>query len=208
MKKVTVLATVSLLALAAAGCTAHPDAVAARSVNPVGYQAWRCENLPWEQRRLSGEIQRVASLQRQNAVADAASLTVGLLVFWPALFGMAMTHDRSEELGRLRGEYEAVDVALRDGLCNNQPAPVVHAYGGAGAAGVARAAARGPTDTVIIERALEIHRRTDEQIAATLRTCPAGREMRCAAIVVELEENRNRALLLNGAQARAGSPRT
>jgi hypothetical protein len=48
-------------------------------------------------------------------------LTVGLIIFWPALIGMAATTDRREELARLRGEYEAVEASMREKQC---PTPI------------------------------------------------------------------------------------
>lgn len=50
-------------------------------------------------------------LQRENANADAAMMTVGLIIFLPARIGLAATKDRKEELSRLEGEYDAVDLS-------------------------------------------------------------------------------------------------
>ncbi len=46
---------------------------------------------------------------------------VGLILFWPALFGLAATKDRKEELGRLKGEYEAIDHNIRGKQCTAPP---------------------------------------------------------------------------------------
>jgi len=64
----------------------------------------------------------VSGLQRENANADAAMMTVGIIILWPVLFGLAATKDRKEELGRLKGEYEAVDLSSRTKQCT-APAP-------------------------------------------------------------------------------------
>lgn len=102
-------------------CATRPENIAARYVSPTTYRAWNCVQLQEERIRLDGEVARVANLQRENANADAALLTVGLVIFWPALIGMAATTDRREELGRLRGEHEAVHAALREQNCAVPP---------------------------------------------------------------------------------------
>lgn len=86
------------------------------------YQNWSCEQLWDERMRLTKEVDRVSGLQRENAGADAAMMTVGLIVFWPALIGLAATKDRKDELGRLKGKYEAVDLSMRTRQCT-APAP-------------------------------------------------------------------------------------
>lgn len=98
-------------------CADHPDSIGARYVSPVAYQAYNCDQLGEERHRLSGEVDRVAGLQRENANGDAVMLTVGLVIFWPALIGMAATKDRKDELGRLKGEYDAVDMQARMKQC-------------------------------------------------------------------------------------------
>jgi hypothetical protein len=100
-----------------AACASSPDSVSARYVSPNMYQNWSCEQLWDERMRLTKEVDRVSGLQRENAGADAALMTVGLIVFWPALIGLAATKDRKDELGRLKGEYEAVDLSMRSKQC-------------------------------------------------------------------------------------------
>jgi hypothetical protein len=117
------------LCLLQAGCASHPSSVDARYVSPQTYQAWNCEQLVEERNRLHSEVQRVSGLQRENANADAAMMTVGLILFWPALFGLAATRDRKDELGRLKGEYDAVDQSMKLRLCAPPP-PVVPAANG------------------------------------------------------------------------------
>lgn len=111
-----------LAALGQAGCASSPDSISARYVSPNMYQNWSCEQLIDEKTRLTKEVERVAGLQRENANADAAMMTVGLIIFWPALIGLAATKDRKGELGQLKGEYDAVDLSIRSKQCT-LPAP-------------------------------------------------------------------------------------
>lgn len=113
--------------LAHAGCASHPDRVEPHYVSPTTYQAWSCEQLADERTRLQKEVERVGGLQRENANADTAMMTVGIILLWPALFGLAATKDRKIELSRLKGEYEAVDLSMRTKPCGLPPPPAVAA---------------------------------------------------------------------------------
>ena len=114
------LAVVACVAQSA--CASSPDTIEARYVSPTMYQNWTCEQLVEERARLTKEVQRVSGLQRENANADVAMMTVGIIVLWPVLFGLAATKDRKDELGRLKGEYEAVDLSIKTRQCT-APAP-------------------------------------------------------------------------------------
>lgn len=105
-----------------AGCAKGPDSIEARYVSPATYQTWSCEQLVDEKMRLTREVDRVSGLQRENANADVAMMSVGLIIFWPALIGLAATKDRKDELGRLKGEFEAVDLQVKGKQCS-APAP-------------------------------------------------------------------------------------
>ncbi len=103
-------------------CAKGPDSVEARYVSPNTYQTWSCEQLVEEKLRLTREVDRVSGLQRENANTDTAMMAVGLIIFWPALIGLAATKDRKDELGRLKGEFEAVDLQVKGKQCS-APAP-------------------------------------------------------------------------------------
>jgi len=115
------LAVVACVAQVAA-CASRPDSIEARYVSPTMYQNWSCEQLVEERGRLTKEVQRVSGLQRENANADAVLMTVGIIVLWPVLFGLAATKDRKDELGHLKGEYDAVDLSVKTKQCTT-PAP-------------------------------------------------------------------------------------
>ena len=110
-----------LAVIAQTGCASSPDLISARYVSPNMYQNWSCDQLLDEKMRLTKEVERIAGLQRENANADAAMMTVGLIIFWPALIGLAATKDRKGELGQLKGEYDAVDLSLRSRQCTLPP---------------------------------------------------------------------------------------
>jgi hypothetical protein len=123
-----------------AACASSPDSIEARYVSPISYQSWTCEQLIDERKRLDGEVQRIAALQKENADADAAMMGVGLVLFWPALIGLAATKDRKEELGKIKGEYEAVNEQSRMKSCPVPPPTEVQAEAAAPAAPTSDAA--------------------------------------------------------------------
>ena len=98
-------------------CASQPDKIEPKYVSPIIYQNFQCGQLIEEKTRLSREVDRVSGLQRENATGDAVMLTVGLIILWPVLIGMAATKDRKDELGKLKGEYEAVDAQARMKQC-------------------------------------------------------------------------------------------
>jgi len=114
-----------------AACTQRPENVTARYVSPNQYRSWQCEDLYDERQRVDAEQTRIFDLQRTNANVDtglttfsvaAVPFTLGLsLLLLPAL---AATTDRREELGRLKGELDAIDAARAQKACP-APAPVM-----------------------------------------------------------------------------------
>lgn len=110
--------------LLATSCASNPDNIEGKYVSPVIYQNWTCDQITEERVRLSREVTRISGLQRENAHADAAMMTVGIVLLWPVLFGLAATKDRKDEVARLKGEYEAVDQAMRQKQCVLPPPPV------------------------------------------------------------------------------------
>ena len=81
------------------------------------YQNYNCQQLSDERGKLRGEVSRITSLQQENANTDTAMMTVGIIIFWPALFALAATKDRKEELGKLKGELESVETAMKSRQC-------------------------------------------------------------------------------------------
>lgn len=70
-----------------------------------------------EMQRLSRRVNEIAGVQDSEATKDAVALGVGLVLFWPALFFM-IGDDKEDELGRMKGEYEALEQAAIKKECN------------------------------------------------------------------------------------------
>ncbi len=74
----------------------------------MGYKRFTCVELVEEREILKGKIIEIAEDQDAKAGSDAAAMAVGGLLFWPALLFLAAGDDKEGELGRLKGEFDAV----------------------------------------------------------------------------------------------------
>lgn len=106
-----------LAAVAQAACTSGPSSIDARYVSPNTYQAWSCPQLFDEKARVSSELERTSGLQKENATTDAVIVGAGIILAPILLIGLAATKDRKDEIGRLKGEYEAIDLNIKTKQC-------------------------------------------------------------------------------------------
>jgi hypothetical protein len=107
-------------------CAKSADRIAASYVSPYQYEQFSCPQLAEEAQRLSHRASVVAGAQDEKATRDAVVTTVGVVVFWPALFFIGGNDQQTAELARLRGEMEAIEqVAIRKrcGIQFQRPAP-------------------------------------------------------------------------------------
>ncbi len=81
------------------------------------YDHLNCNQIRQEMQRVSRHVHEVTGQQQGEATGDAVALGVGLVLFWPALFFM-IGDDKEEELGRLKGEYDALEQAAITKECN------------------------------------------------------------------------------------------
>lgn len=72
------------------------------------YGAYDCDQIREELLRISDRVGQVSGQQRSARTRDAVAVTVGVLVFWPALFFL-MGGDKREELANLKGQYDALE---------------------------------------------------------------------------------------------------
>lgn len=114
-------------ALSLTACATSPDKISASYVSPLQYQSYDCGQIQGELVRISQRVDEVTGQQRKQASNDALAMGVGLVLFWPALFFLAGGNDKKEELGRLKGEYDALQAASVQKQCLNQ-APTTGAY--------------------------------------------------------------------------------
>ena len=100
-----------------AGCASKSEDVSAAHVSTTGYKAFTCDELVAEREALKAKIGEVAAAQDSKAGNDAAAMAVGAIVFLPALLFLAAGDDKSGELSRLKGEFDAVTAVAKDKDC-------------------------------------------------------------------------------------------
>jgi hypothetical protein len=87
-----------------------PDKISASYVSPLQYSDYSCDQIKQELLRVNRRVVEVTGAQQKHADNDAVAMGVGLVLFWLALFFLA-GGDKKEELGRLKGEYDALEQA-------------------------------------------------------------------------------------------------
>ena len=100
-----------------AACADSSDKIAASYVSPLIYQDYSCSQLGAELGRITARVAEVAGVQDEAASDDAALMGVGLVLFWPTLFFLDGDTGRESELGRLKGEIEAIEKAATRRNC-------------------------------------------------------------------------------------------
>ena len=114
MKSIIVAALCAGLIVSA--CATHPNNIQAAYVSPITYSAYTCDQLREELGRVGSRVDQVTGQQRSRANNDAWAFGVGMVLFWPALFFMA-NGDQKEELSRLKGEHDAIQLSATQKQC-------------------------------------------------------------------------------------------
>lgn len=112
MKRAVVVA----LALAT-GCSTASKDIATAHVSPTPYQALNCDQLAAERMRIQTRSNQLATRLDKAARNDKAIMAVGAVLFWPALFALGGTKEQEAEYARLKGEYDAVQLASTQKAC-------------------------------------------------------------------------------------------
>jgi hypothetical protein len=105
-KKVCVAVAISA---AVSACAKSADQIEAAYVSPLQYEQYDCRQLGEEIQRVSARAAELTGSQNQKATGDAVAMTVGLVVFWPALFFIKGNDQQAGELARVRGEMQAIE---------------------------------------------------------------------------------------------------
>lgn len=93
------------------GCASKAADIQASYVSPVLYQNLTCDQLSLEAQNVSRRAAAAAGVQDRKAGQDAAVATVGIIIFWPALFFTSGDGMAAAEVARLKGEMDAVQSA-------------------------------------------------------------------------------------------------
>ena len=111
---------VTLLAVLATGCASRAKDIEAAYVSPLPYQQLDCAQLQAEAERVSLRAAEVTGAQNKKATNDAVATTVGIVVFWPALFFIKGDSATAAEVSRLKGEMNAIEQTSTAKQCGIQ----------------------------------------------------------------------------------------
>lgn len=111
MTCVRLLDVMFALAFALGGCATKADNIDAAYVSPIAYQGLTCAQLQEEAARVSARASQAIGAQNDKATNDAVMTTVGAVVFFPTLFFIKGDGASAVEVGRLKGEMQALEAA-------------------------------------------------------------------------------------------------
>lgn len=92
-----------------AGCASSSSEIRPKYISPLQYQHLTCQQIGAEAQRVSARASEVAGVQDQKSTDDAVATGVGLVLFWPTLFFIKGDGQTAAELGRLKGEFDALE---------------------------------------------------------------------------------------------------
>ena len=99
-------------------CAASPESIAPAYVSDMTYQAWTCEQMAQEQPRLSSAL-AAAYTQQSNARSND---TIGV-IFLGLPVSTLSGGNMAGEVGRLKGELQAIQRAATFKNCSLPPIP-------------------------------------------------------------------------------------
>lgn len=94
-----------------AGCATSPKDIQPTYVSPVLYQNLTCQQLAGEAARVSQRAATLSGQQSQQQGRDAVATTVGIVLFWPALFFIGGDKANAAEIANLKGQMQAIEQA-------------------------------------------------------------------------------------------------
>ncbi|KQT57594.1 MULTISPECIES: hypothetical protein [unclassified Aureimonas] len=121
------LAFAAMTLLSLAGCAKRSENISAVYVSPMAYRGLSCEELAEEAQVISSRAIVATGAQDKQAGKDVAVTTVGVVLFWPALFFIDGNDEKAAEVARLKGEMQAIEDTSRRNNCKIEfakaPAP-------------------------------------------------------------------------------------
>ncbi|MRD55181.1 hypothetical protein GH816_01310 [Betaproteobacteria bacterium LSUCC0115] len=99
------------------GCSTAAKDITPAHVSPSQYSNYDCEQVRLELLRVSGRVNEMTGKLDKNRENDNTTATVGIILFWPALFFLGGTKEQEAEYARLKGEYVALEQASIQKKC-------------------------------------------------------------------------------------------
>lgn len=108
MKK---MMTVVTAAAFLSGCATASKDVATTYHSPMAYQGYDCAQINAESERIRVRVTQLGGRLDEAASNDQNIATVGMLLFWPAMFALGGTKQQEMEYGTLKGQHDAIQQA-------------------------------------------------------------------------------------------------
>jgi hypothetical protein len=102
------------------GCASSSNEIRPQYVSHIQYQNLGCQQIAAEMERVSRRVSEVSGVQDGNKTQDAWVTGAAIVVFWPAAFFIKGDGATAAELGRLKGEFEALERASNEKSCGLQ----------------------------------------------------------------------------------------
>jgi hypothetical protein len=125
-----------LTALTLVSCASKSSEIAPTYFSPMMYQSFTCQQLAAEATRVSAAAATAAGQQDSQVTKDAVATTVGVVIFWPALFLIGGDKQNASQLAQLKGQMDAIEQTSIQKNCGiqfrqaQQGAPPPTAYSG------------------------------------------------------------------------------
>lgn len=108
----------ALIITLTAGCATTPSGLPTTYASPLQYKTYTCNQLIEEMDRISRRGATLHSTLDQKAGNDGVQLTIGMLLFWPALFLLeGGDGPDAVEYSNLKGEFEAMKAMVVQKNC-------------------------------------------------------------------------------------------
>ena len=112
----SIVLTATALALLA-GCAQQAEDITASAVSPFAYERLSCAELDTEARRVARRLEILSIAQDEKAKQDAQFTSIGMILFWPALFMVEGNDQTAGHVAQLKGEMVAMRDANRTNDC-------------------------------------------------------------------------------------------
>ena len=120
MSRTLSIVTAGFVVATIGACASSSSDIRASYVSPLQYQGYTYQQISAEAARVSSRAAEVAGVQDAKRTNDQIVTGVAVVVFWPAAFFVGGDGQAAAELGRLKGEYEALEKIAIEKNCNVQ----------------------------------------------------------------------------------------
>ena len=111
---------IALLMISICGCATNPDKISTAYVSPLTYQHYDCDQIAREMTYIQRRTTELYSSLKKERKKDNWMMGIGLVVFWPTLFGLSGGDGpEAAEYSQLKGQHDALRQVSVDKKCLN-----------------------------------------------------------------------------------------